>query len=389
VGPTGPQAATEPSFSSYCLPLPMLAQDRWGLEALHPWFVGPLGELGKRLASPAGPGMPPGMNQAPGLDGGALPIDGGGFGPGGFGPGGFGPGGFGPGGFGPGGFGPGSSPAMTEPMAGSPGTYPGAEMAPGSPYPAAGGYPGMDGGMAGSTRAMRGEDGEEYRLFRFLDTDVQPDTSYVYRVRLAVRNPNLGVPARYLKDASLATGPWLVSDHSQPSEKAEVPGSVNILARTLMKDGSPDSLKELKIRDGMAELLVLAENAKSGRLTLRSIVAEPGGVLDVEESLNKSGGLVSAGESVETGAVLLDIRGTQIDRGDERDKIKGRGKSVPPEPLEALLLEPIGDDDFRFGVVDLVDSEHAVDVFRGTLPQEVSSNPPPAAMPGAGQPYSP
>lgn len=280
---------------------------------------------------------------------------------------------------------------MNEQMLSSPaGSYPGAEMQQGGGYPGMPGSPDsgmMGGGMAGP--GMRGDDGEEYRLFRFLDTDVEPEKAYVYRVRLAVRNPNLGVPARYLKDAALATAPWLISEHSQPSEAAIVPSSVKILARALLKDGAPDSLKDLKIRDGAAELLVLAESRKTGRMTLRSIVAEPGGVVDVEPGLNKAGGLPSVGEPVETGVVLLDLRGNQLDRADEREKSKGRSKGVPPEPLEALVLEPDGEDGFTFGIVGLVESEHTVDTFRGTLPPEVSSSPAATGLVGGGAPYSP
>jgi hypothetical protein len=381
MSPTGIQPAREPSFSSYCLPLPLLAQGRWDLESVHPWFLDPLSEIQARAKASTTPG-------APGVVGG-MPME---MAPG-FGPGGFGPGGFGPGGFGPGGFGPGGSPMMNEEMLSSPaGAYPGGEMQPGGSYPGMSGAPDsgmMGGGMFGPGMGMSGEDGEEYRLFRFLDTDVEPDKAYAYRVRLAVRNPNLGVPARYLKDAALATAPWLISEHSQPSEAAVVPSAVKILARTLLKDGAPDSLKDLKIRDGAAELLVLAESRDSGRLTLRSIVAEPGGVLDVEPALNKSGGPPSAGDPVKTGAVLLDLRGNQLDRTDEREKAKGRSKGVPPEPLEALVLEPDGEDGFTFRVVGLVESEHAVDTFRRTLPPEVSSSPTTMGVAGGAVPYSP
>ncbi|MFM8578871.1 MAG: hypothetical protein ACKOCN_08735, partial [Planctomycetaceae bacterium] len=300
----------------------------------------------------------------------------GGMGPGGMGPGGMGPGGMGPGGMGPGG---GSPPMMNEGMVSSPpGSFPGGDMQSGSVYP------GMGGSM-GVFAATPGQDGEEYRLFRFLDTDVAPGKKYVYRARLAVRNPNMGVPARYLKESSLGTNPWIVSDHSEPSKPVMVPGAIKVLARALAKDGTVDSLKEMKIRNNMAELLVLAESQETGRLTLRSVIAEAGGVINVDENLNKKGGLISKGEAVKTGAILLDLRGSQVDRMSERAMTKTASKSTPQQPLEALVFEPDGKDGFVFRVVSLVESEHAVDVFRKTLPREVVSGG--EATPGQG--YSP
>lgn len=67
-----------------------------------------------------------------------------------------------------------------------------------------------------------------HRLFRFLDYKVEPGKRYRYRVRLAIRNPNYELPARYLEDPALAQRPWLFVD-SAPSPVVSIPRSDDVL----------------------------------------------------------------------------------------------------------------------------------------------------------------
>ncbi|MEI6238997.1 MAG: hypothetical protein WCR51_01275 [Planctomycetia bacterium] len=296
----------------YCSPLPALAADPWGLEAIHPWFVAKFKEQLEeqaRLAAEQAEQVAPIL---PGQQPGAGP----GFGP----PGGeFGPGGPGGPGFGPGEF-------------------------------------GMQPGMPGAMLDAQGRPivGIDYRLFRFVDTTVEPGKTYRYRVRLSLWNPNRDLEGRYLTDAALAKDVKLPSAPSNVTEPVTVPGTEALLVRTVRKAESK------RFKPGSVEVLVLDKGTDTGNYALRSLVTEPGGLVNVDKRLNKPGDLRTRGEDAFTDAVLVDVRGRQDDRAETRS---GKG-SPPPEPLDMLFLRPDG----TFTVASAADSQPKVDRYIGTLP---------------------
>lgn len=295
----------------YCSPLPLLASDPWGFEALHPWFVAKMKELDeerKRLAAEQ-------AEQATTILPGQQPGAGPGFG----GPGEFGSG-VGPG-FGPGEFG--VNPGMMQP---------GVMMDPmGRPIAPV-----------------------EYSLFRFIDTSVERGKSYRYRVRLSLWNPNRDLEPRYLSDGALAKDVKLASAPSNVTDAVTVPGTSSLLVRALKKAESK------RFKPGMVEVLVLDKGTETGGYALRSLVTEPGGVVNVDRRLNKPGNPRTRGEDAYTEAVLVDVRGRQDDRAETR---AGKG-SPPPEPLDMLFLEPNG----TFAVASAADSQPTVNRYIGTLP---------------------
>ena len=304
----------------YCSPLPMLAGDPWGLEALHPWFVGKLKEMIDEQAALLATQADQAATILPGQQPGAGPA----FGP---------PGGeFGapPSEFGPGGFGP--RPGMMPEMPGMPGA------------------PGMM--VDGQGRPVVGLD---YRLFRFVDTSVEPGKTYRYRVRLSLWNPNRALEPRYLTDAALAKDLRLPSPPSNVTDPVTVPGTGALLVRALPKA----DLRRLKA--GSVEVLVLDKGSETGNYALRSLVTEPGGLVNVDGRLNKPGDQRTRGEDAVTDAVLVDMRGRQEDRAETR----GAKGSPPPEPLDMLFLRPDG----TFTVASAADSQAKVDRYLTTLPE--------------------
>jgi len=293
----------------YCSPLPALAGDPWGLQALHPWFVGTLKEMIEEQAQLAAEQAEQSATILPGQQPGAGPA----FGP---------PGGeFGPGGLG---MGPGMAPEM----------------------------PGMAGmAVDGQGRPLVGLD---YRLFRFVDTTVEVGKTYRYRVRLSLWNPNRDLEPRYLTDAALAKDVKLPSAPSNVTEPVTVPDTGSLLVRTLRKA----ELKRFKA--GSVEVLVLDKAADTGNYALRSLITEPGGLINVDKRLNKPGDQRTRGEDAFTDAVLIDLRGRQDDRAETRG---GKG-SPPPEPLDMLFLRPDG----TFAVAAASESQPKVDRYLGTLP---------------------
>jgi hypothetical protein len=291
----------------YCSPLPALAGDPWGIEALHPWFVGKLKELIDEQAALAAEQAEQAATILPGQQPGAGPA----FGP--------------PGGeFGPGGLG----------------------MGPGMMMPD---MPGMM--LDGQGRPLVGLD---YRLFRFIDTTVEPGKTYRYRVRLSLWNPNRDLEPRYLADAALAKDVKLPSAPSNVSDPVTVPDTGALLVRTLRKA----ELKRLKA--GSVEVLVLDKSSETGNYALRSLVTEPGGLINIDKRLNKPGDQRTRGEDTFTEAVLVDLRGRQDDRAEAR----GAKGSPPPEPLDMLFLEPDG----TFTVASAAESQAKIDRYVGTLP---------------------
>lgn len=296
----------------YCSPLPALAGEPWGLEALHPWFVKKFKEQLEEQARLAAEQAEQAATVLPGQQPNAGP----GFGsPAGE----FGPGGPGGPGFAPGEFG----------------------MQPGGP------------GMMVDAQG-RPIMGIDYRLFRFVDTTVEPGKTYRYRVRLSLWNPNRDLEARYLTDAAFARDVKLPSAHSNVTEPVTVPGTEQLLVRTVRKAESK------RFKPGAVEVLVLDKGAETGNLALRSLVTDPGGIVNVDKRLNKPGDQRTRGEDAFTDAVLVDLRGRQDDRSETRS---GKG-SPPPEPLDMLFLRPDG----SLTSASAADSQPTVERYIGTLP---------------------
>lgn len=206
----------------------------------------------------------------------------------------------------------------------------------------------------------------EYRLFRFVDTAVTPGTTYRYRVRVKVWNPNYHQNPEemrpHLADLALASDKKLTSPDSKPSTAATVPDTTRILVGTLRAD----EMKELRIRPGSStlEVVVLAPSLETGSFALRTLVADPGAVLDVDEKYNSRNQRDRArGEKVVTRRLLVDAMGRQEER---RSFAAERGKPPLgiPEPLEVICLRPDG----SFEVASIDGSERALDAYRDTLP---------------------
>jgi len=382
----------------YVLQLPQLAGEPWGTESLHPWVLGQMRKrqiLGDRLEElardeaqkagrtnilapggggsgsagmptmggrsmmppmgggrsmmpPGGPGqgmmppmggrsmMPPGSPMAGGPPGGSS-DDGGmqGINLGGrtppTGAGGSGPPGMG----GPGGAGPNMMATMMG--QGMQGGMGGGMMMPGM---------GMGMGMGAGV----GMEEPEYRMFRFIDTTVEPGKTYRYRVRVSVRNPNFGLPGEYLLEPELAKAPILVAPWSEPSAPAHIADKHRFLVRSLKRGEAKKS------KTGF-EVLVLAENPANGNYTMRTLQAELGGMLNLEKKGGR-GADPKAAESVVTNTLLLDVRGRQ----DEPEPKKGAA-AEPSEPVELLFLR----EDGSFDVVTAEDSVRVVEQYAATL----------------------
>jgi hypothetical protein len=254
-------------------------------------------------------------------------------------------------------------PDATQPPASSPapGSGPGADVFSGEPGgrgPDGQGLPapgGPEGGAPGVT---------EFRMFRFIDTSVEPGKAYRYRVRFEVWNPNVNLPVQHLTNAALAKQLKLASPPSNETTAVSVPDPTAVLVGPLRKADMK------KMKPGMLELLVLAPSARTGDYALRGLVTEPGGLVNVDEKLNKPGDRRTRGEEIRTDRVLVDVRGRQEDRTEQRS-------TRPPEPFELLCLRPDG----GFEFVSAADAEPVIAEHKATLPVDDAAKGP-ANKPG-------
>lgn len=348
----------------YVFPLPRLAGDPWGTESLHPWVVEQLrkrqieqekwealaleeAEQASKTNILGGPGaggpgagmgsgmMPPGMGRGmmpPGGSRGMMP----------------------PGGAMGRGAGGGDSEGSSMEGGGSrgmrlPPSGMSSRMGSGGMMP-----PGMGaGGMMGGSEGGMGMEMKlpEYRMFRFVDTTVEPGKTYRYRVQISVRNPNYGLPAQYLSQADLADKPILAAKKSEPSPLAHVPDKTGLLVRALRRG------EARKSKTGY-EVLVLAENPETGNYSLKSLMTELGAFANFDKKLAKGPDAKNA-ESVTTNSLLVDARG-RVEDGDTK---KG-GQTGPSEPLELLFLR----EDGTFSVASAADSQRDYERYAQTLP---------------------
>ena len=230
----------------------------------------------------------------------------------------------------------------------------GEELVDPNPLPLAGG---ASGGIApGSPSGLVGpEEGAEFRLFRFVDTDVKPGQSYRYRVKFALRNPNFGLDQQHLTDPALAKSEFLVSKESNVSVPVRVPEPTSMLVKPLTKD----EIKRMKMKPGWYEILVLGPSADTGNYAVRGLLTEVGGLANVDPALNKPGDQRTRGEAISTGRILVDARGRQEDRGNA-------GSSTGPgDMLEMLFLDPSTG---TFEFVSAADSQSRYDRYAQTLP---------------------
>jgi hypothetical protein len=322
----------------FCGPLPQRTDTAWGDEVQHPWVKRRVQELLDKQAAAVKAAATAAQEQGP-VD--VFQGQGGGFGMPDYGSG---------------------------AMAGSgmmPGSgMPGMMSGPGMMMDSAAMGSGMGGGVSPNAMAMR----PEYRLFRFVDTTVEPGKRYRYRVRLKAWNPNWSPNPEQMRphvaDFAVTKEQKIASPDSVASSPVRVPETTSLMLATL-----PDAeRKRLRMKPGMFEILVMAITEKTGNFTLRSVLTDVGGLANVDSKANKPGDLRSRGEDVLTDMLLVDIVGDQADPNEAAAPGARRPKS-PAEPLEMLFVR----EDGSFELVSAADSQPMFIKYRQTLPDAEDS----------------
>jgi hypothetical protein len=186
----------------------------------------------------------------------------------------------------------------------------------------------------------------EYKLCRFFDYTVEPGKHYVYRICVALRNPNYELKPALLKKPELAKDKYLKTNWSEPSPVISVPRDVSVLAVSvkppLRQAGEPsgrvlvtrwvhrkglEAFKEFSVVRGQVANF-LDETFKPPRTAIHAGRGAIGG--DVTAGTTKSIKLNFVAD-----ATTIDLRGG--------GRLPGKRGSDPMfEPGEVLLLDSDG-----------------------------------------------
>jgi hypothetical protein len=222
----------------------------------------------------------------------------------------------------------------TGPQQAGPGMDRGGNAGAGTPF---------DNNRAGALDRARGGQGENalssnrwkapaYKLFRFFDFNVEPGKQYVYRVRLALRNPNSGVKKSLLKRAELAKETFLKTKWSNASPPISVPRDTRVLtvavkpAHGVKKEPTG---KILAIRWASRKGVEVYEefNVVRGQVAnFANVVAKV-----VVSGVRKQANLLKA--SLNSGATVIDMRG-----GDRIPGVPGARKGSNLKSVGQILL---------------------------------------------------
>ncbi len=217
---------------------------------------------------------------------------------------------------------------------------------------------------------------QDYCLFRFIDTSVEPGRLYRYRVTLRAWNPNWNLPKKFLESPEAAEEQFVQSATSEPFPSLDatpihVPADNLLLARLLLRDEK--KVYGLGVSD--QELLVLDSNEDSGNFELHSIESKPGNIVGSKKGKRKikqfnNQRISVPPHNVDSDQTLLAVVGQQTIDGKKRP---GRG-FVPPEPLEILITDSAG-------TLEVILADACEETVREYLPTLPGFQPPRAVDP--------
>lgn len=366
---------SRPDLFPLCGPLPVRENGNWEEEMTHPWVTRTAKEMTDQQIAAAAKGREPQTSSA------AEVFQGQPGGPAAFGAG-----------------GPGSSamsfPGMPSPGISAPaGMMPGSAMMPDAAMMSGSPMMGM-GAVAGNAMMQR----PEFRLFRFIDTTVEPNQRYRYRVRLRVWNPNWHDNAEQMRphvsDVAITKEQRLRSPDSAVSYVVRTPSLTSVLLAMLPSEEA----KRLVLKPGIFEVLLLSPAGKTGNLTLRSALLETGSLANVltnplSKEENKKPTLPAKkgekppppkferwrGEEAASDLLLVDASGEQIQIEPDPQASTVKKEKKPAEPLEMLFMRADG----SFELVSAADSQPTFLRYKATLPDPDDKRRPQASQQGA------
>ena len=222
-------------------------------------------------------------------------------------------------------------------------------------------------------RLVDEEKAPAYKLFRFFDFSVESGKQYVYRVRVALRNPNRELKTTLLKKPELATEKYLTTKWSDPTPAISVPRDTGILLVSVAPaKSSMDSTSTILVTKWLKTkgIEAFVEKSKIGRGQLCDFAKEKFRPPSASRRARAGGGDMS-GVATPTGELTVDfITGaTMVDlRGGERlpgKKGVSAGEILVLDSNGTLFVRNELDDYPTYEQLTEAGAEPAVDEGRG------------------------
>jgi len=180
-------------------------------------------------------------------------------------------------------------------------------------------------------------------MVRSLDFTVEPDTTYRYRVRIVVVNPNkdhTDVNPGVDTESKELLGPW-----SEPTEVVSVPADVAAYAM------APETVPR---RDDLVSFQIVKFDPSTGQTVVKYDVAGPGEIIGEYGTVPMPS---SEGSGPKTAQIEFNSRAVVLDALGGRQRIPDIGvERVPFEvPAVAMVVEPDGSVVVRSQALDKAD----------------------------------
>ena len=185
----------------------------------------------------------------------------------------------------------------------------------------------------------------DYYLFRYFDFDVEPEKTYVYRVKLHLANPNYGVEERFVVDPETIKKTWVDSEFSEQSNPVSLGEVSRVYAESVEAATRPGAEPRITLSSVYFDADDASESIVQGLAMKRGQVANfPG---QSHDPVNVSGGMtmdmygMDGGDStkkktkksvnhISNVCVVDALGGTKISNAEYRS------------PGKVLILEPNG-----------------------------------------------
>jgi hypothetical protein len=256
--------------------------------------------------------------------------------------------------------------------------------------PVVGGY-GNRGAIVPGGMAMDAN-GVEYYLFRFFDFTVEPGKRYIYRVQLALSNPNFGVKSVYLEKPEFGQKKILTNAKDSKLENSPVVSIPNDTSSLAIAVEQPKRL----INDPLGSMLLALWKQDTGQKVYNEFAVERGQLLNFADAEVKAVqsrvGIQNAAPdktSLLSNVLVVDMAGgkklpTTKPKPPPEELTDQFSKKIPGKdkdracfsPGEILIMEPDG----RLVVRDEYDDMASVEKYAASPDQSMPVGMPPGGM---------
>ncbi|MBQ9372481.1 MAG: hypothetical protein IJU03_09845 [Thermoguttaceae bacterium] len=113
----------------------------------------------------------------------------------------------------------------------------------------------------------------DYYLFRYFDFEVEPEKTYMYRVKLILANPNYGVKEEFVENPESTENKYVESDFSAPSNPVALGADARVFAEKVEAPTKPGVEPRITLSSVYFDADSASESLLSGQTLKRGAVA--------------------------------------------------------------------------------------------------------------------